>query len=89
MEFVFGPAKSAPNESKHGVNSEQAKELWLDEDRLVIPARSDSEERWALLGKFEDKLWVVFYTHRGGRVRIISVRRARPKEVKFYDSGRT
>jgi uncharacterized DUF497 family protein len=89
MEFEFDSAKSAQNESKHGVNFEQAKELWLDEDRLAIPARSDSEERWALLGKLEDKLWVMFYTHRGGRVRIISVRRARPKEVKYYDSGRT
>ena len=88
MQFEFDPAKSAQNESKHGVNFEQAKELWLDEDRLVIPARSDSEERWALLGKFEDKLWVMFYTHRGSRVRIISVRRARPKEEKYYESGR-
>lgn len=89
MEFEYDPAKIARNESKHGVNFEQAKELWLDEDRLVTPARCGSEERWALLGKMEDKLWVMFYTHRGDRVRIISVRRARPKEEKFYESGRT
>jgi len=89
MEFEYDPAKSVRNESKHGVNFEQAKGLWLDEDRLVVPARGDSEERWALLGKMEDKLWVMFYTPRGDRVRIISVRRARPKEEKFYESGRT
>ena len=89
MEFEYDPAKSARNESKHGVNFEQAKGLWFDEDRLIVPARGDFEERWALLGKMEDKLWVMFYTHRGDRVRIISVRRARPKEEKFYESGRT
>lgn len=89
MEFEYDAAKNARNESKHGVNFEQAKSLWLDEDRLAVPARGDSGERWALLGRMEDKLWVMFYTHRGDRVRIISVRRARPKEEKFYESGRT
>ena len=89
MEFEYDPAKSEQNESKHGVNFEQAKELWLDDDRLVIPARSDSEDRFALLGKMENKLWVMFYTHRGNRVRIISVRRARINEEKCYESGRT
>ena len=89
MEFEYDPAKSARNRSKHGVDFERAKQLWLDEDRLVVPVRGDSEERRALLGKMEDKLWVMFYKHRGDRVRIISVRRARPKEEKFYESGRT
>lgn len=89
MEFEYDPAKSEQNESKHGVNFEQAKELWLDEDRLAIPARSDSESRFALLGKVENKLWMMFYTHRGDRVRIISVRRARINEEKCYESGRT
>ena len=86
MEFEYDPVKSAQNRSKHGVDFEQAKQLWLDEDRLVVPARGGSEERRALLGKMEDKLCVMFYTHRGDRVRIISVRRARPKEEKFGSS---
>jgi uncharacterized DUF497 family protein len=89
MEFEYDPAKSGQNEEKHGVNFEQAKELWLDEDHLVIPARSEGEQRWALLGKMENKIWVMFYTLRGERVRIISVRRARSNEEEFYESGAT
>ncbi|WP_345786195.1 BrnT family toxin [Coraliomargarita algicola] len=32
------------------------------------------------------KLWVAFYTPRGDKTRIISVRRARTNERKLYES---
>ncbi len=89
MEFGYDPIKSQLNRKMHGIDFREAQILWGDEDRLVIPARSDTEVRYALLGKTETKIWVAFYTMRGDAIRIFSVRRAREKEEQQYDSGRT
>ena len=89
MEFEYDPLKSDRNRDKHGIDFEEAKALWEDEDRLVFPARSETEERFAMLAEMGAKTWVAFYTVRKDRVRIISVRRARPDEKKEYDSRRT
>lgn len=87
MDFEFDPEKSLANKAKHGIDFDEAKALWADEDRLVIPARSDSEPRWAMLAQRGAEVWAAFYTIRGGRVRIISVRRARPNERTTYEGG--
>lgn len=84
MEFEYDPAKSQTNKQKHGLDFDEAQALWLDEDRVEFPARSDTEERNALLAKKDKKIWVAFYTVRGSATRIISVRRARENEEKAY-----
>ncbi len=89
MEFEYDSIKSHNNTKKHGIDFREAQVLWEDEDRLLIPARSDTEARFALLGKTKSKIWVAFYTLRGEAIRIFSVRRAREKEEHQYDSGRT
>jgi len=86
MEFEYDPIQSQSNMQKHGIDFEQEKALWEDEDRLVIPARSETEERYAILGKVKKKIWVGFYTHRGQAIRIFSVRPAHEKEKQKYDS---
>lgn len=61
--------------------------LWLDEDRVEFPARSDTEDRRALIAIKDEKIWVAFYTMREATIRIISVRRARENEENtYYDS---
>jgi uncharacterized DUF497 family protein len=89
MIFEYDPEKSRINQEKHGVDFEEAQKLWDDEDGLVIPAQSDTEERWALFAIHRDRIWVAFYTIRNESIRIISVRRARKSEEELYDSGRT
>jgi len=86
MDFEYDPAKSRRNMRKHGIGFEEAKALWADEGRVLFPARSDTEVRFAMLAKREGRIWAVFYTVRDDRVRIISVRRARPKEKELYES---
>ena len=86
MEFEFDPKKSAANEQKHGIDFVAAQQLWNDPDAIGFPARSDDEERFALLAKLKSRLWVAFYTLRANRIRLISVRRARTGEKKFYES---
>jgi uncharacterized DUF497 family protein len=86
MEFEYDPQKSQANCEKHGIDFEVAQELWDDPDAIGFPARSDDEERFALLGIVREKLWMAFYTRRSGRIRLISVRRARTDERKLYES---
>ena len=89
MEFEYDPEKSEGNSAKHGIDFEEAKVLWEDGARLVVPARSDSEPRWALLARHRGKVWAAFDTLRGNQVRLISVRQARPNEKNVYESKRT
>ncbi len=89
MEFEYDPSKSARSKEKHGIDFEEAKSLWEDEDRLFIPARSETESRFAMLAGYRERVWVAFYTLRQRRVRIISVRRARPNEREAYEGRRT
>jgi len=87
MEFEYDPIKSQSNKEKHGIDFDEAQVLWLDDDRVEFPARSDTEERNALIAKKDEKIWIGFYTMREFAIRIISVRRARENEEKtYYDS---
>ena len=87
MEFEYDPTKSQTNKEKHGIDFDEAQVLWLDEDRVEFPARSDTEVRHALIAKNDEKIWVAFYTMREVAIRIISVRRARENEERtYYDS---
>ena len=82
--FEFDPEKSAANLAKHGIDFETAQDLWRDLNRLTIPARGDGEERWAVIGLIEGKIWTAIITFRDGLIRIISVRRSREIEAERY-----
>ena len=86
MLFEFDPQKSEKNKEKHGINFVEAQELWRDSGSIGFPANSESEPRFAVIGKISGKLWVGFYTLRDGKIRIISVRRARKGEKILYES---
>jgi uncharacterized DUF497 family protein len=53
---------------------------------LEVPAKTVDELRYLLIGIIEAKHWSAVVTYRNERVRIISVRRARPEEVSIYES---
>jgi uncharacterized protein len=84
MQFEFDPVKSASNLRKHGIDFVDAQSLWLDPDRLEIPARFTDEPRVQVIGRIGNRVWSAFTTTREGRVRIISVRRARDEEEEAY-----
>jgi uncharacterized DUF497 family protein len=86
MEFEFDPDKSRSNRQKHGIDFIQAQSLWEDIDRIEIPARTQDEPRYMVVGKIAGKHWAAVITYRGDNVRIISVRRANPSEVMLYES---
>ncbi|MEB3225144.1 MAG: BrnT family toxin [Synechococcus sp.] len=84
MDFEYDPNKSQSNLAKHGIDFEAAKEIWQDSQRIIFPARSETEPRWVTVGLIHGKFWTVVYTTRNGRIRIISVRRSRVQEIKLY-----
>ncbi len=86
MDFEFDPLKSEANKKKHGIDFVEAQALWDDSDRLEIPAKTQDEARSIVIGLIQEKHWSAFITYRGERVRIISVRRSRRKEIVWYES---
>lgn len=86
MEFEFDPEKSDANKIKHGIDFVETQSLWEDPDRLEVPAKTQKEKRFVLTGKIAGKHWSAVFTPRAGRIRIISVRRARKQEVEEYES---
>ncbi|MEZ5564039.1 MAG: BrnT family toxin [Gammaproteobacteria bacterium] len=85
MAFEFDPRKSAANLAKHGIDFVDAQRLWEDPDLLEIPARTEDEPRWLLIGRIDAKLWSAVVTSRGDAIRLISVRRSRDDEVALYE----
>ena len=81
MEFEFDPDKSAANKSKHGIDFVEAQALWNDLEMIEIPARTEDEPRYLVVGRIGDKYWSGIVAYRGERIRIISVRRSRKEEI--------
>lgn len=86
MEFEFDESKSRANKSKHGIDFVEAQALWLDEMLMEIPARTQDEPRFVVVGMISEKHWSAVITYRGEKVRIVSVRWSRVEEVAIYES---
>ena len=85
VDFEWDEPKSKINKSKHGIDFQTAKNLWLDENRIEIHAPHPIEDRSILIATHGKKVWAAVYTMRGDTIRIISVRRARKKERDLYE----
>ncbi len=86
MEFEFDPEQSVANRRKHGIDFVAAQRLWEDENAVGFPARADDEARFPLLAQLEGRVWVALCARSEDRIRLISVRRARPQERVLYES---
>ena len=84
--FEFDAVKSESNRAKHGINFLDAQGLWNDPMLLEIPAKTDDEPRYLVVGVIDGKHWSAVTTYRGSNIRLISVRRARTEEVALYES---
>ena len=84
--FEFDTAKSESNRITHGIDFEEAQQLWGDTMLLEIPAKTEGETRFLVIGKIAEKHWSAVITYRGTSIRLISVRRSRTEEVAIYES---
>lgn len=85
MELELDPAKSAANQAKHGLDFVQAQELWEDTMRIEVPARTEGESRWLVIGRIGRRHFSAVVTYREEKIRVISVRRSRAEEVAIYE----
>jgi len=83
--FEFDELKSRINKRKHGIDFVEAQALWLDLGLVEAAARSDPEPRILVVGRLGGKHWSAVITYRGDVIRLISVRRSRPREVAIYE----
>jgi uncharacterized DUF497 family protein len=85
--FDWDKRKSALNLVKHGIDFEEAIEVFYGP---IILRRSDrnDEERWVAIGHSEDRLIAVVFTRRADVIRIISARRARKNEEREYRNAK-
>ena len=84
--FEFDAAKSESNRTKHGIDFAEAQSLWSDPMLLEIPAKTEDEPRFLVIGLVDGTYWSAVITYRGANIRLISVRRARTEEVALYES---
>lgn len=90
IEFCWDEKKNKINRQKHGVWFEEAQTVFNDpHGRLFLDeTHSIQEERFILFGfSNADRLLAIVHCYRSAQlmVRIISARRATPKERKFYE----
>ena len=86
LHFEFDAAKSESNRTKHGIDFVEGQTLWSDPMLLEIPAKTDDEPRYVVIGLVDGKHWSAVITYRGANIRLISVRRAQTEEVTLYES---
>jgi len=86
LTFEFDETKSQTNLSKHGINFVDAQLLWNDPRLLEIPAKTEDEPRYLVIGLIDGKHWSAVLTYRGVNIRLISVRRSRTEEAALYES---
>lgn len=86
QSFGYDQNKSRSNQLKHGINFDEAQQLWNDPDLLEIPANTEDEPQYLVVGMIGGKHWSGIITCRGDLIRIVSVRRSRSEEVDIYES---
>jgi uncharacterized protein len=60
---------------------------WASVQEIEDRRKDYGERRWVALGSIGDRVYVVVYTRRAGRVRVISLREANRKEFDGYEAS--
>lgn len=88
MSFDYDPTKAAANFRKHGVSFADAESVFSDPLAVTIEdASALGEARFVTVGLGSvGEVLVVVYSERDGHVRLISARRATPRERRNYET---
>jgi uncharacterized DUF497 family protein len=81
--FEWDDEKSRRNLAKHGIDFDDAKEIFYG-PVIIRQSNRDNEERWIAIGLSENRLIAVVFTRRADVIRIISAWHARKNEESEY-----
>lgn len=86
VEFEWDSQKAQSNYANHGVNFEEAAEVFFDPFYQSGEASDGGERRDFVLGySIIQRVLFVVYTERGARTRLISARLATRHERRLYE----
>lgn len=89
MQFEWDEEKAQRNLAKHGVPLDKAYELDWERALSLVDTRFEyGEERILVYAPISDRLFVLVYTRRGDRRRVISLRKANRREVVRYERAK-
>ena len=87
MPISFDPRKNERNIAERGLSFELVEEFEWDSALVVEDSRRDyGEQRFQALGLIDGRLHALVFTPRAGRVHVISLRKANPREVRHYEA---
>jgi len=89
VQFEWDEQKAAENLAKHGVSFDEASTVLGDPlaGTILDPQHSTDEYRFVTIGlSTSQRLIVVLHADRDDRLRIISARRATPRERRRYEA---
>jgi uncharacterized protein len=92
MRFDWDDQKNKSNFQKHGIWFEEAQTIWADpkSTEFLDPEHSEDEDRFIRIGfSTKNRILIVVFCERDNEslIRVISARKATPKEVSQYEEG--
>ena len=89
MDVTWDPAKAKANLRKHRVRFSDAEPVLFDPAGVTVEdPGSEAEQRVITIGLDAlGRVLVVVYAYEGEQVRLISARRASPRETQTYEKG--
>ncbi len=84
MEFEWDENKRQSNIRDHGVDFIDAVQIFDGRPILTYYSPRNDEDRWGTVGLINDKFFLVVWTKRNERTRIIAAYRADDWEIREY-----
>lgn len=89
VQLIYDPAKNEANIAKHGVALTEAEYFeWYGAVFAMDERKDYGEKRIIAVGEIHGRLHVLVYTLRDEDIRLISLRKANPRERRGYDKAR-
>jgi uncharacterized DUF497 family protein len=89
MRILWDPLKAESNFRKHKVRFSDAEPVLFDPIGMTREdVKTEGEQRFVTIGRDSlGRILVVVYTYTEEEIRVISARRATPKERRCYEEG--
>ena len=89
VRITFDPVKNERNLRLRGLNFERASDFSFDTAVFAVDDRKEyPETRYVALGLLGDRVHVLCFAETNDGIRVISFRKANPREVKRYAQAR-